>query len=303
MRVRVPSASLSCSSAARVFGSTFRGGGGDGRRDLAPDERLGFAHRQPPRHDFPGDPPLRRSRPGVPGAPARGPSTASRRRDRCGPRPAAGAAGCSWRSWRGPCRRRSAISSCDRFASSASRRYACASSIAFRFSRWMFSMSATWSSWSSGTSRTTTGTLSRPARCAARQRRSPATISNRPSTRRTRTGCSTPCAANRLRELLELRLLDVGARLTRVGRQQIDVELLRRRVAARAGGGGAASGISALSPRPNAGRFSAMRLTPSERRRRPPPRRRRSSRHGCGPETRAPARRTHRRRASARRTG
>ena len=47
----------------------------------------------------------------------------------------------------------------------------------FRFSRWMFSINASCSSWRSssiGTSRTTTGTFSRPARCAARHRRSPA---------------------------------------------------------------------------------------------------------------------------------
>ena len=49
-----------------------------------------------------------------------------------------------------------------------------ASSIGFRFSRWMFSMSDMASAASSGTSRTITGTSSSPAICAARQRRSPA---------------------------------------------------------------------------------------------------------------------------------
>jgi hypothetical protein len=44
----------------------------------------------------------------------------------------------------------------------------------FRFSRWMFSISDMASAASSGTSRTSAGTSSRPAICAARQRRSPA---------------------------------------------------------------------------------------------------------------------------------
>ena len=50
-----------------------------------------------------------------------------------------------------------------------------------------------------GTSRTSTGTLSRPARRAARKRRSPAMISYLPAfspsvSRRTRIGCMMPCA-------------------------------------------------------------------------------------------------------------
>ena len=52
-----------------------------------------------------------------------------------------------------------------------------ASSSGFRFSRWMFSISAIASAAWSGTSRTTTGTSVSPASFAARQRRSPAMIS------------------------------------------------------------------------------------------------------------------------------
>jgi hypothetical protein len=52
-----------------------------------------------------------------------------------------------------------------------------ASSSGFRSSRWIFSISAMAMAAESGISRTTTGTCSRPAICAARQRRSPAIIS------------------------------------------------------------------------------------------------------------------------------
>jgi hypothetical protein len=66
----VPSASFNCSSAARVLGSTLRGGGGT-KGGLAANQRLGFAHRQPARHDLSRDSPLsdlvsrREERPGV----------------------------------------------------------------------------------------------------------------------------------------------------------------------------------------------------------------------------------------------
>ena len=53
----------------------------------------------------------------------------------------------------------------------------CASSSGLRSSRWMFSISDIAAAASSGTSRTSTGTLSRPARRAARKRLSPAMIS------------------------------------------------------------------------------------------------------------------------------
>ncbi len=63
----------------------------------------------------------------------------------------------------------------------------------------MFSISAMAAAASLGTSRTNTGTLSSPARRAARKRRSPAMISYRPALspstrRRTRIGCMMPWA-------------------------------------------------------------------------------------------------------------
>ena len=63
-------------------------------------------------------------------------------------------------------------------------------------------------------SRTSAGTSFSPARCAARQRRSPAMISKRPpSTGRTRIGCMMPCSRIELRELVERRLVHPRARL------------------------------------------------------------------------------------------
>src|SRR5688572_2480641 len=58
----------------------------------------------------------------------------------------------------------------------------------------MFSTSPTTAAVGSAISRTSAGIRSRPAIFAARQRRSPATISNRPPTLRTRMGCNTPLA-------------------------------------------------------------------------------------------------------------
>ena len=59
----------------------------------------------------------------------------------------------------------------------------------------MFSISASASAAWSGTDFTSAGTSRSPAFCAARQRRSPATISKRPpSTGRTRIGCMIPCS-------------------------------------------------------------------------------------------------------------
>ena len=59
----------------------------------------------------------------------------------------------------------------------------------------MFSISASASADWSGTALTSAGTSRNPAFCAARQRRSPAMISNRPpSTGRTRIGCMMPCS-------------------------------------------------------------------------------------------------------------
>ena len=70
-----------------------------------------------------------------------------------------------------------AASACVRSNSRISRSSARASSSGFRSSRWIFSMSAIAMAASSGISRTTAGMSARPAICAARQRRSPATIS------------------------------------------------------------------------------------------------------------------------------
>src|SRR3569832_479613 len=82
-----------------------------------------------------------------------------------------------------------------RVNSPISRCKALASSMGFRFSRWMFSISAIAIAALSGTSRTTAGISCRPAICAARQRRSPAMISYSPLPSGFSTmGCTTPCA-------------------------------------------------------------------------------------------------------------
>ena len=78
-------------------------------------------------------------------------------------------------------------------SSSTSAAQARASSTGLRSSRAMFSISAASSASASSRSRTSAGIVSRPAICAARQRRSPATSSYvPPATGRTSTGCSTP---------------------------------------------------------------------------------------------------------------
>ena len=65
--------------------------------------------------------------------------------------------------------------------------------MALRSARWTFSTMAISITCRSSSSRTTAGTVCRPTLWLARQRRSPATISNRPLGRgRTRIGCSTP---------------------------------------------------------------------------------------------------------------
>src|SRR5262249_22942773 len=73
-------------------------------------------------------------------------------------------------------------------SSSTRRLNALASSMAFSSWRWMFSISDTSSTFSSRMALTTHGTCFRPARCAALQRRSPATISNLSPFRRTTSG-------------------------------------------------------------------------------------------------------------------
>ncbi len=85
--------------------------------------------------------------------------------------------------------------------SSIRRCSACASSSGLRSSRWMFSISAIATTVRSSTTRTTTGISLRPARCEARQRRSPAMISyvrpplpSAPTCSRTTIGWITPCA-------------------------------------------------------------------------------------------------------------
>ena len=74
----------------------------------------------------------------------------------------------------------SAISCCVRPKRSISAWKPCASSIGLRSVRCTFSTMAISSTSTSLSSRTTAGIVCRPARCAARQRRSPATISNLP---------------------------------------------------------------------------------------------------------------------------
>ena len=88
----------------------------------------------------------------------------------------------------------SAMSSCVRPKRSIRAWKPCASSIGLRSVRCTFSTIAISSTSTSLNSRMTAGIVCRPARCAARQRRSPATISYLPSAiGRTRIGCSTPC--------------------------------------------------------------------------------------------------------------
>ena len=75
-----------------------------------------------------------------------------------------------------------------------------ASSIGFKSSRWMFSISATATADSSGMSRTTAGIVVQACHLRRAPRRSPATISYRVSppvtfgSGRTTIGCTTPCA-------------------------------------------------------------------------------------------------------------
>ena len=71
----------------------------------------------------------------------------------------------------------SASSSCFSPSSSRSCRNASPSSMGFRSSRWMFSMSASLSRSASSESLRTTGTVASPASLAARSRRSPVTTS------------------------------------------------------------------------------------------------------------------------------
>ncbi len=88
---------------------------------------------------------------------------------------------------------REASSSCVTPNSSSSCWYAAASSSGLSCTRWMFSSSASRSMASSAVRRTIAGMVSSPARCEARQRRSPITssYSPRPSSRNTM-GCISP---------------------------------------------------------------------------------------------------------------
>ena len=75
------------------------------------------------------------------------------------------------------------------------------------------------------TSITTIGTSCRPARCAARQRRSPAMISKRscaPLARRTTIGWTMPRSRDRGRQLVELGIGKGAARIARIGLQEFD---------------------------------------------------------------------------------
>src|SRR5688572_4905519 len=120
----------------------------------------------------------------------------------------------------------------------------------------MFSIRATASRRSSAMSRTTTGILRRPARCAARQRRSPATISYPPSTLRTTIGWMMPLARiERASSSILASSIDVRG-WNWLGRRRSVSTSSERSLTAGTG----ASGMSAERPRPSAGRFSTMVL-------------------------------------------
>ena len=178
----------------------------------------------------------------------------------------------------------SAASACVSPNSSMSRCSERASSMGFRSSRWMFSMSATATADSSGMSRMTAGIVCRPAICAARQRRSPATISYSVSppvtfgSGRTTIGCTTPCALIDSASSVERVLAHVDARLVLAAAQQVDGHLAqarfgrlgrRRRGSAEAAGGGAGRALlnRASRPRPRLfrlfiGALTAGRISP-----------------------------------------
>src|SRR5438128_349261 len=148
---------------------------------------------------------------------------------------------------------RAASSSCVSPCSSISRLYAPASSMGFRSSRWMFSMSAISKASLPVTSRTITGSSRSPAFWAARQRRSPATSTYPSLSRLTMSGRSTPllridsasssmCASSKWRRGC--------ARSGRISSMPRFITPLRSV--------GEPPGIRAPSPRPSAGRFSAF---------------------------------------------
>src|SRR4051812_42501578 len=119
----------------------------------------------------------------------------------------------------------------------------------------MFSISAISStdrSWPSATSRTTTGTRTRPALPAARQRRSPAMISNRSPTLRTTIGWMIPfdlidraSSSNRSSSIAP-RGWNVFGAIRSMSTSSVETR------------GSDASGMSALRPFPRAGRFSMI---------------------------------------------
>ena len=140
--------------------------------------------------------------------------------------------------------------------------YASASSIAFRSSRWRFSTSASSKASRSLASRSTAGISFSPARCAARQRRSPARIRYLPPSRRTRIGSTIPCSrmeaassssrfsSNRFRGCF-------GFRSTASSGSERSIRPDAAPAAAEVGG--AAFARRAAIPRPRAGlRFSAI---------------------------------------------
>ena len=125
----------------------------------------------------------------------------------------------------------------------------------------MFSINAVWSSLSSLTSETWTGSFSRPAICAARQRRSPATISKRSPLRRTTMGCTRPAllidSANSCSLTSSKRVLGCSGLGSSRSRSTSRCGCLASTTGTGAESGGArVLGIQALSPRPSAGRRS-----------------------------------------------
>ena len=139
--------------------------------------------------------------------------------------------------------------------------------------RCTFSMMASSSASPSVTSRTTIGTSCSLARCAARQRRSPAMISNAlalPFGRPHHDRLDDAALADRARQLVELVVGKILARVFRIGPDVLDRHLalrLARRCCAPsprslAGASTPTSPISAARPRPSRDGLSAMTAAP-----------------------------------------
>ena len=166
---------------------------------------------------------------------------------------------------------------------------ASASSIAFRSARWRFSTRAISNASRSLASRSSAGISFSPARCAARQRRSPATMAKPVPLLRTRIGSSTPCSR-----------IEPASSSSRFSSKLLrGWEALRWTASMGScmtvrpeGAGGAALERRAAIPRPRAGRRLPEVLTTGSSRGglragRPPGRRRGSSGSPCSPRRRA----------------